>query len=72
MDIFVLKINNQKYKQFKTIEEAFVKVDKIKKDSPNSIIEIIHEEYCEYGHMDTCCKLYLLYKYEYGIENKYI
>lgn len=72
METFTLKINKQKYKQFKSLEEALLKAKKIKIDTPNSIIEIIHEEYCEYGHSDTCCKPFLLYKYENGIENKYI
>ena len=34
------------------------------KINPNSNIEIFSEEYCEYGHSDTCCKINLLCEYK--------
>ena len=37
-----------------------------------SNIEIILEEFCEYGHLDTCCKIYLLCKYENSLLKKYL
>jgi hypothetical protein len=72
MEIYCLHINSKKYKQYKTYEEALLDTEKIIKNDPNLNLEIILEEYCEYGYLDTCCKTYLLYEYKNLIVKKYL
>ena len=72
MNIYIVKINSIKYKQFKTFEDAHKKVLSIIKNAPLSNIDILLEEYCEYGYSDSCCKLSKIYTYELGKENIYI
>lgn len=67
MNIYFINLDNKKYKQYKTYENAFIDVKKMISQFPTSTIEIILEEYCEFGHYESCCKLFILYKYENGI-----
>ena len=75
MNIYFIKLDDKKYKQYKTYEESYKDFEKLIShlpNLPNLIIEIGLEEYCEFGHDDSCCKIYSLCKYENGIINKYI
>lgn len=72
MEIYSIEINGKRFKQFKKFEEAYDKVITMCSDSPDSKIEIILEEFCDYGHFDTCCKTYTLFKFDCGKINKYI
>ena len=72
MEIYSINVNNKKYKQYKTYDEALVDIELLIKINTNSDIEIILEEFCEYGYMETCCKIYLLYEYKNLIVKKYL
>ena len=72
MNIYFIELDNKKYKQYKTYEEAYSDFEKLILKPQNTIIKIKLEEFCEYGHSDSCCKMYNLCKYENGIINKYI
>jgi hypothetical protein len=52
--------------------KKLIKIQKIIFDSPNSQIEILLEEFNEFGHSDSGCKFYLVYKYEFKKEKYYI
>lgn len=71
MNIYFINLNDKKFNQYKTYEEAYEIALKIISESPNSKIEIMLEEYCEFGHSDSCCKLYELFNYKNGKINKY-
>lgn len=71
MEIYLININNKKYKQYKTYEEALEDVYFLINSNPNINVEIILEEYCEYGNLDTCCKIKLLCEYKNSILKKY-
>jgi len=66
MDIYSIHINGIKYKQFKNYEDAYKIIESIIIDSPKFLIEIILEQYCEFGYSDTSCKFFSLYKYDNG------
>ena len=72
MNIYFIILDNKKYKQYKTYEKSYEDFDKLINEMPDSIIQICLEEYCEFSHSDSCCKIYDLCKYENGIINKYI
>ena len=72
MEIYSIEINGKRFKQFKKFEDAYEKVKMMVLDSPNSNIEIILEEFCDFGYLDTGCKTYLLFRFNNGITNKYI
>ena len=74
MEIYIININKKKFSQYKTYNEALDSMDSIIKSNPNftSNIEIILEEFCEYGHSDTCCKIYLLCEYKNLVFTKYL
>ena len=72
MNIYFINLDNKKYKQYKTYEKSYEDFEKLINQMPNSIIKICLEEYCEFGHSDSCCKIYNLCEYENGIINKYI
>lgn len=73
MKIFFINLNDKKYKQYKTFENALEDLNKLIVESPDSTIKIILEEYCEFGHSDSCCKFYdiVLYEDEQIKFNKY-
>ena len=66
MKIYFIYFNNKKYKQYKTYKEALDELNKLIKESPKSTVKIMLEEYSEFGHSETCCKLYDLFLYEDG------
>ncbi len=72
MEIYIINKDMKKYKQYKTYEEALVDIEKLIKIDPKSNLEIILEEYCEYGNLDTCCKIYLLFEYKNLTTKKYL
>ena len=72
MEIYSIEINGKKIKQFKKFEDAYEKVVLMCVDSPSSKIEIILEEFCDYGHVETGCKTYVLFEFDCGKINKYI
>ena len=82
MEIYCIKIDGKKYKQYKTFEDAFIDFEKKinesqnfeKKinESQNLEIKIILEEYCEYGYLDNCCKIDVLCEYKDFIIKKYL
>jgi hypothetical protein len=82
MEIYCIKIDGKKYKQYKTFEDAFIDFEKKinesqnfeKKinESNNLEIKIILEEYCEYGYLDNCCKIDVLCEYKDFIIKKYL
>lgn len=47
-------------------------MNKLIKLNINSNIEMILEEFCEYGHLDTCCKMYILHEYKNSLLKKYL
>lgn len=67
MNIYFITVDKKKYAQYKTYEKSYEDFEKLILENPNSLIEIGLEEYCEFGHSDTCCKIYDLCKYENGI-----
>lgn len=67
MNIYLINLNNIKYKQYKTYEDAYEDAKKLVNKFSDSKIEIKLEEYCEYGHSDSCCKLLDLFSYDNGI-----
>ena len=72
MEIYFIKLDKIKYKKYKTYEESYEDFEKLILQLPNSIVEICLEEYCEFGHLDSRCKIYNLCKYDGVIINKYI
>ena len=72
MEIYSIHINKKKFKHYKSYEDAYKIIDEIILENPILLIEIILEQYCEFGYADTSCKFYLLYKYDNGNINKYI
>lgn len=72
MNIYLINLDNKKHKQYKTYEEALIDFEKLISQFTNSQIEIILEEFCEFGHSDSCCKLYKLVNYDNGNINKYL
>ena len=62
MNIFSAFINGVKLKQFKTFKDAVDSIQEYKIN--NNKIEIILEEFNDYGHSDSKCNFYLLYLYE--------
>ena len=72
MEIYSINIDNKKYKQYKRYEEALDDTEKLIKTNPSLNLEIILEEFCEFGYSDTCCKLYLLYEYKNFTVKKYL
>ncbi len=72
MELYIIYIDNKKKSQYKTFEHAYEIVKNMIILCPNSIIEIFCEDYCDYGHEETSCKIYLLTKYVDGKINKYI
>jgi len=72
MEIYYINIDTKKYKQYKTYELAFVDMEKLILSNPDSNIEIILEDFCEFGHSDSCCKIYLLCEYKNLTIKKYL
>ena len=72
MHIYILYLNKKKYKQYKNFELAYEKAEEIIKEFPEDNLEIILEDYCDYGYSDTSCKFYLLLNYVNRKINKYI
>ena len=72
MNIYLIKLDNKIYKRYKTYEDSYNDFEKILSELPDSKIEIELEEYCEFGHSESSCKVYSLCKYENGLINKYI
>lgn len=72
MEIYSINIDGIKFKQYKTYEDAFIDTELQIKINPNSNIEIILEDLCDYGNLDTCCKIYLLCEYKNNILKKYM
>ena len=72
MEIYSINIDKKKYKQYKTYEEAIEDMNLLMVSYPNSNIEMIIEEFCEYGHLDTCCKIYLLCEFKNSLLKKYL
>lgn len=72
MEIYNLNIDDKKYKQYKTHEEALKDMYQLINLNPNSNIEIILEEYCEYENLDVGCKINLLYEYKNLLFKKYL
>lgn len=70
MNIFSAYINDVKLKQFKTFTDAVNSIQEYK--IKNNKIEIILEEFNDYGHSDTKCNFYTLYLYENNKIEKYI
>ncbi len=63
MDIYVLFLNDTKYKQFALEKDALALKDLMLSENPNSKIKIIHEEYIDdFSYYDTCCKIYVLFE----------
>lgn len=71
MEIYLIKIDGKKFKQYKTYKDALMDIELQIKINPNSNIEIILEDFCDYGNIDTCCKIYLLCEYKNNIFFKY-
>jgi hypothetical protein len=71
MNIYFITVNKKKYAQYKTYEKSYEEFEKLILENPNSLIEIGLEEYCEFGHLDSCCKTYNLCKYENRIVFNY-
>lgn len=71
MEIYSINIDKKKYKQYRTYEEAIEDMNLLVKLNSNSNIEIILEEFCEYGYLDTCCKTYILREYKNSLLKKY-
>lgn len=72
MEIYSIEINRKTFAQYKTYEDALTVMNKLIKENPNSNIKIILEDFCEYGHMDTCCKINLLCEYNDFVLKKYL
>lgn len=72
MEIYSINVDKKKYKQYKTYEKAFEDMNCLINSKPDSNIEIILEDFCEYGHLDTCCKIYLLCEFKNSILKKYL
>ena len=72
MEIYSIEINGKRFKQFNKFEVAYEKVNLMCLNFPDSKIEIMLEQFCEYGHSDTGCKTYLLFEFNNGKTNKYI
>ena len=58
MNIFTAYINDIKFKQFKTLKDAINDIEIYKKDNK---IEIILEEYNEFGHSDSKCNFFIIF-----------
>lgn len=73
MEIYLINIDNKKYKQYKTYEKALEDMNMLIKSNqnPDSNIEIILEEFCDYGHSDTYCKIYVLCEFKNLVFKKY-
>lgn len=72
MEIYSINIDEKKFKQYKTFEDALIDFDLQIKINPNSNIEIILEDFCDYGNLDTCCKIYVLREYKNNKLKKYL
>lgn len=66
MDIYILYINEHKYKKYKTEKEALDDIVSVKEENVKNnlriYIKLIHEEYCDYGYSDSKCKIDIIYK----------
>ena len=71
MKIYSINIDGKKHKQYKTYTDAHVDMDILIKLNTNSTIKIFLEEFCDYGYMDTCCKMCLLCEYKNSIYKKF-
>lgn len=72
MEIYSINIDGKKYKQYKNYEDAESDMNKLIELNKNSHIEIILEDFCDYGHFDYCCKIYLLCEYKNLLIKKYL
>lgn len=72
MEIYSINIDGKKYKQYKTYDDALLDIELQIKINPNSNMEIILEDFCDYGNLDTCCKIYILYEYKNNKFKKYL
>ena len=67
MEIYSIKINGKKIKQYNTYESALIEMDIIIKKYYNSTIEMFMEDFNNHDNLDTCCKIYLLCEYKHNI-----
>lgn len=72
MEIYVIYVNGEKKSNHKSFEDALKHFHNLIFINKEFQIEILCEDYCDIGHEDTCCKIYLLLKYLNGKINKYI
>lgn len=72
MEIYLILINGKKIKQYKTYEIALEDFNLQIELNPNSNIEIFLEDYCDYGNLDTCCKINILCEYKNFKIKKYL
>lgn len=63
MEIYSINIDGKKFKQYKTYNDALLDFELQIKINPDSNIKIILEDFCDYGNLDTCCKIYILCEY---------
>ena len=71
MEIYSINIDGKKFKQYKTYYDALIDIEMQIKINSDSNIELILEDFCDYGNFDTCCKIYLLCEYKNKIFFKY-
>lgn len=64
MEIYLINIDGKKYSQYKTYENALREMENQIKLNPNSVIQMILEDFCDYGNLDTCCKIHILHEYK--------
>lgn len=72
MEIYKIEIDEKKYSQYKTYEDAKKDLIKLINTNKNSNIKIIMEEFYDYGIFDNCCKIYLLCEYLNFVIREYI
>lgn len=72
MELYLIYIDDKKHSQCKNYEISIERVEKLIEENPSSCIKILLEEFCEFGHSDTCSKLHLLYEYKNNVVKKYI
>ena len=67
MKLFLLFIDDNKYKQYSTMKDALKNAEIFIAKFPELKINIYVDEFDDFGHSDACCKRHLLYCY---INNK--
>lgn len=72
MDFYLILVDNKKQSKHKSLEDSLKQFEILTNEFPQSSIQIMLEQFCEFGYSDTCAKIYLVYDYKNGIINKYI